>query len=531
MHRFWSAVIEPIIGALEPRVIVEMGPGDEIVAQRVAGAAAERDMVVHLVAHAAAGAADTLGDHVRVHHADPVAAAARVGEVDLLLLDADPNWHTVLGVLRAAEQRAAGADRLPPVIVVHDTRWPYGRRDGYADPDRIPERARQPSARDGVRPGHRDLDAGGWQTGLWNAVRDHGPRNGVRCAIDDFLAETATDWTLVDLPGLGGLAVLAPAQTLDANAGLARLVDELRGPRFLADQCRRLDLDRVRVELALDAARRDRQAGFDAERAALAAARQQLEEAQTALADLEAAALGADERQALTDALAAAERRADDAAARTRADQAQLARTTERLAEAERERAIAQARLQGGLEAAAAMEHELRDSRQGLEQRLAAAEAQLGDLRSSLARREAEVDDLCTRVEAEEQRARAASADVEQLRGLLARAEAETDREHDGRAGAERRVGALERELEARDRELSAARSQERLLADRAAELDQEARALRADLAAAERARARTPIAAPSWRRSARGSSSSWSVRAPHGHGVSGTGPPACCGA
>jgi len=448
VHRFWSAAIEPVIGALGPRVIVEMGSGDGIVAGRLIASTTARDATVHVVQHSVAPALDAAGSDVRVHHTDPITAAAGIGEADLVLLDADPNWHTVVGVLRGLARRARDDDRPPPVVLVHDVRWPFGRRDGYADPEQVPQDARQPSSRDGVLPGHGDLAAEGWQTGLWNALREHGPRNGVRCAIDDFLADTASSWTLVDLPGLGGLAVLAPAERLTSNRELARVVDDLRGPRFLGDQCRRLELERVQAEVALHRARHRREDG-DADRASvaaeLAATTQELAEARAALAELEASALGSEERRALTDALAAAERLADDATARLRTEQTQLARAREHLAEAQREQAVAEARLQSGVQAAAAMERELRDSRDDLAQRLTAA-----------------------------------SADLDEVRTRVARAEIEGDREREARAGAERRAAALERELEARDHQLTAAQQQERLLADRAAQLDRETRELRA---------------------------------------------------
>ena len=49
---------------------------------------------------------------------------------------------TTSSQLLADVARDAGAPL--PVMILHDVRWPYGRRDLYYDPERIPEEFRQP---------------------------------------------------------------------------------------------------------------------------------------------------------------------------------------------------------------------------------------------------------------------------------------------------------------------------------------------------------------------------------------------------
>ena len=49
---------------------------------------------------------------------------------------------------------SARKDDAPlPVLILHDVLWPYGRRDLYYAPERIPEEFRQPYAQKGMRPG------------------------------------------------------------------------------------------------------------------------------------------------------------------------------------------------------------------------------------------------------------------------------------------------------------------------------------------------------------------------------------------
>ena len=63
---------------------------------------------------------------------------------DVALIDGDHNWFTVYHELKmlAATSREAGAPL--PLLVLHDVAWPYGRRDLYYEPSRIPEEFRQP---------------------------------------------------------------------------------------------------------------------------------------------------------------------------------------------------------------------------------------------------------------------------------------------------------------------------------------------------------------------------------------------------
>src|SRR4029077_10401983 len=93
----------------------------------------------------------------------------------------------------AAGPRAGtgGAGGAPlPILILHDVLWPYGRRDLYYAPERIPEEFRQPYSQKGIEPGTPHVLAkGGMNLTMWNADLEGGPRNGVMTALDDFIAE------------------------------------------------------------------------------------------------------------------------------------------------------------------------------------------------------------------------------------------------------------------------------------------------------------------------------------------------------
>ena len=86
---------------------------------------------------------------------------------------------------------------------MHDVGWPYGRRDLYYAPERIPAEHRQPYAQAGMRPRTRKLVAhGGLNPTMYNAEIEGGPRNGVMTALDDFVAEHDRPLRRLVLPDL-----------------------------------------------------------------------------------------------------------------------------------------------------------------------------------------------------------------------------------------------------------------------------------------------------------------------------------------
>jgi cephalosporin hydroxylase/SAM-dependent methyltransferase len=114
------------------------------------------------------------------------------------------------------------------LCILHDVGWPYGRRDLYYVPHRIPDEHRQPYARRGLEPGRSELlERGGLNPHLANAVEEGGPRNGVMTALDDFVAEYDGSLRVVVLPLYFGLAIVASSALLEARPKLRAALDRL----------------------------------------------------------------------------------------------------------------------------------------------------------------------------------------------------------------------------------------------------------------------------------------------------------------
>jgi hypothetical protein len=154
---------------------------------------------------------------------------------DVVILDGDHNYYTVSQELRRVSERSSSEREHLPVILLHDVCWPHGRRDDYYDPDLIPDEYLQPLVGGGgLYPGVDGLREGGLPY-RWPAAREGGPRNGVRTAVEDFVAAHDPPLRLAVVPTFYGVGVVwdqaapyAPAlgerlEFWDGNPLIARL--------------------------------------------------------------------------------------------------------------------------------------------------------------------------------------------------------------------------------------------------------------------------------------------------------------------
>ena len=253
-HRFWTPVIEPVLRAVEPGVVVEIGADRGANTARILDYCRLHGAVAHVIdplpRFAVADWQEKYGEALIFHRHLSLDALPRINAMDVVLIDGDHNWYTVFHELKLVEEIADGAGTGFPVVVLHDVDWPYGRRDLYYEPDTIPERFRHAFERAGLYPGKAELSSDGGLNGdLNNAVSENTPRNGVRTALEDFISESTHDFRLVVVPGWHGLGILAASALLDTNDALAQLLTSFESEAFLVDQCRRIEKARIRTIL------------------------------------------------------------------------------------------------------------------------------------------------------------------------------------------------------------------------------------------------------------------------------------------
>jgi hypothetical protein len=213
VYTFWESVIEPLFRSKKPRSILEIGAGHGFNTHRMLEYCKQADAHLFVIEPTSFPAWDYLKQQYgsRLHHIRDYSldALPHLNPFDVVLIDGDHNWYTVYNELKAIERISLSSGRFP-LVLLHDTEWPYGRRDMYYFPATIPEPFRQPSARKGMEPGNPNLlEAGGLNDIVHNALAEFGPRNGVRTAIEDFMKETPFSLSFHNLAVQHGLGILS----------------------------------------------------------------------------------------------------------------------------------------------------------------------------------------------------------------------------------------------------------------------------------------------------------------------------------
>jgi hypothetical protein len=233
MHRFWDTIIEPVLEALQPETIVEVGSDYGTNTRNLLEYCRRHGAKLHVIdplpRYDVAAWQEQYGEHLIFHRALSLDALPAIDRFDAVLLDGDHNWYTVFNELKLIEERSKASSRPFPLVMLHDIGWPYGRRDGYYNPDSIPDEYRKPFKQKGMMPGSTELvEDGGFNSNFANALSENDPRNGILTAVEDFLEETEQAMELVQIPGLHGFGILVPSQLKKSNTKLARFLDEFK---------------------------------------------------------------------------------------------------------------------------------------------------------------------------------------------------------------------------------------------------------------------------------------------------------------
>lgn len=231
MFPFWEIVIAPVLEAAKAKRIVEIGAlrGETttLMLDRL-GADAELHVIDPVPDFDPAEHEQKFAGRYFLHQDISHNVLPQLPPMDAALIDGDHNWYTVYHELKMISETARAAGAPLPVLIMHDVCWPYGRRDLYYAPERIPDEFRQPYARAGMRPDRKKLlKGGGLNPTMCNAVTEGGPRNGVMTAVDDFTAEYERPLRRVVLPIYFGLAIVVEEERLARQPELARVLDRL----------------------------------------------------------------------------------------------------------------------------------------------------------------------------------------------------------------------------------------------------------------------------------------------------------------
>ncbi len=212
MYHFWNHILQPILTALKPSHIIEVGIDEakttRLIAEFAKNTSADVDAIDPLLPNDSKDLLRTFEGTLRIHEGTSFAILPKLSGYDVVFLDGDHNWHTVSGELHII-QKEAKRSGVFPTIFFHDVDWPYGRRDCFYNPARIPTEGLNHHAIGGLIPGQSALCLdGGLNQYMHHASHEGGPRNGVLTAIEDFLAQDGRGLRFHKIPGFFGLGIL-----------------------------------------------------------------------------------------------------------------------------------------------------------------------------------------------------------------------------------------------------------------------------------------------------------------------------------
>ena len=260
MHRFWKSLTLPLLKASKPRTVVEIGAGQGYNTKLLWSFCKEHSSVLHIIEPVPSfsekdicGVKET--ERVLLHKKLSLTALPAIHNIDVALIDGDHNWYTVYCELNILADLSKQDGRPFPLVLFHDVSWPYARRDLYYNPETIPKKFRHDCAQKGMFPRQVGLSDIGFNSELYNALHEGGPRNGVLTAIEDFLDETNEFVHLYTIPAFHGYGILVAEARFTFCSGLRK---QLAG--LLPSESVRLlfaDLEEERLEITSNLMKRD----------------------------------------------------------------------------------------------------------------------------------------------------------------------------------------------------------------------------------------------------------------------------------
>jgi hypothetical protein len=227
MFRHFESAIRPLLDVTKLSTVIEVGAEDGKHTFKLMPYIRSRQAHLHIIDPVPKFDVARFGNYATLHPGLSLDVLPSIDEPDVVLLDGDHNWYTVREELRILDRICADW----PLTFAHDIEFPYGRRDMYYAPERVPDDCRQPYAQLGlVRDRSELVRYGGMNPELANATHEGGPRNGVLTGIEDFLDETQRNLVLFTVPENAGLGIIVDRARLYKRR-FAKVLRRVHDPR------------------------------------------------------------------------------------------------------------------------------------------------------------------------------------------------------------------------------------------------------------------------------------------------------------
>lgn len=254
MFVFWDTVIKPVLDIIKPKALVEIGceKGDNT--KNLLEYCSQNGAVLHAIdplpQFNAEAWKEQYGPHFVFYPCLSLNALPLVPEMDLVLIDGDHNWYTVYNELKLIEKHVQEKKSRFPLLMVHDTGWPYGRRDMYYNPENIPETYLKPYKKMGISPETPELlENKGINDHLCNAIHENEWQSGVLTAVEDFLKETTFSIEIFSIPAYHGMSIVYPLE-FKKNGSFLKLLEGFASSEYLLEILNQVETSRIglRVE-------------------------------------------------------------------------------------------------------------------------------------------------------------------------------------------------------------------------------------------------------------------------------------------
>jgi hypothetical protein len=249
LAKLWESVLYPVLSTVKPKQIVEIGSDLGHNTENLLSFCFEHGGELQVIDPVPRFNADNLrkkyGDRLCIHKKRSVDVLHELEEYDLVVIDGDHNWYTVHTELLLIEEYAKKRGSFP-MVILHDTEWPYGRRDMYHVPESIPKEYCKPYAKKGLLPQEQELQENvGMNKTMINATSEGGEKSGVRTAVEDFLTTTSHTLSWHSIPGIHGIGILVEKEELTNNKDLAALLKEFTINAVLKNHIETMERDRI----------------------------------------------------------------------------------------------------------------------------------------------------------------------------------------------------------------------------------------------------------------------------------------------
>lgn len=250
MKSFWNIFVHKALDLFDARSIVEIGSDDGLNTKNLLAFVKEKKAQLHVVDPAPKYIPnDFFEEHQgysRYYKMLSLNFLASHDVCDAYLIDGDHNWYTVYNELKLIDKKVRESKKSFPLIMFHDTGWPYARRDLYYNPENIPPAHINPYKRFGILPNQAELIAGeGLNDGCAHSIYEGTPHNGVLTAIEDFLDEAQEDFIFINFSVKFGFSLLVERNVAKSNPAFFDWICDLQNKTIANDIMSFIELERT----------------------------------------------------------------------------------------------------------------------------------------------------------------------------------------------------------------------------------------------------------------------------------------------